>query len=73
MGDLRLLVALNKDGSVYEVKIRQSSGSRLLDEAAIKLVYQAAPYESLPPEISQDIDILEIIRTWQFRGSLTTS
>jgi protein TonB len=72
-GDIRLLVAVNKDGSVYEVKIRQSSGSSQLDEAAIKLVYQAAPYEPLPPEVSQDIDILEIIRTWQFRGSLTTS
>jgi TonB family protein len=73
MGDLRLLVAINKDGSVHEVKIRKSSGSSQLDEAAIKLVYQAAPYEALPPEIAQDIEILEIIRTWQFRGSLTTS
>ncbi|MBI2791486.1 MAG: TonB family protein [Gammaproteobacteria bacterium] len=73
MGDLRLLVAINKDGSVHEVKIRQSSGSSQLDEAAIKLVYEAAPYEALPPEIAQDIEILEIIRTWQFRGSLTTS
>ena len=72
-GDLRLLVALNKDGSIHEVSIRRSSGKTELDEAAIKLVYQAAPFEPLPTEITNDTDILEIIRTWQFRGELSTS
>ncbi|MBS0288813.1 MAG: energy transducer TonB [Proteobacteria bacterium] len=72
-GDLRLLVAINKDGTIHEVKIRRSSGSKMLDQAAIKLVYQAGPFEPLPPEIAQDTEILEIIRTWQFRGKLTTS
>jgi TonB family protein len=72
-GNLRLLVAVNKDGSLYEVSIRQSSGSAVLDEAAIKIVRQSAPFEPLPPEIAKDVDVLEIIRTWQFRGKLYTS
>jgi TonB family protein len=72
-GDLRLLVAVNKDGTLHEVIIRQSSGSPKLDQEAIKLVHQAAPFEPLPPEIAQDVEILEIIRTWQFRGTLSTS
>ncbi len=72
-GDLRLLVALRKDGTIHEVSIRRSSGKAELDEAAIKLVYQAAPFEPLPAEITNDTDILEIIRTWQFRGELSTS
>lgn len=72
-GDLRLLVALKKDGSIHEVSVRSSSGSRLLDQAAIDLVYQAAPFEPLPSEIAIDTEILEIIRTWQFRGELSTS
>ncbi|MBS0287231.1 MAG: energy transducer TonB [Proteobacteria bacterium] len=72
-GDLRLLVALNKDGSIKEVSVRQSSGIAQLDQAAIKLVYQAAPFEPLPEEMTTDTEILEIIRTWQFRGELTTS
>lgn len=72
-GDLRLLVALNKDGSIREVRIRQSSGSPQLDQAARDLVYQAGPFEPLPSEMTRDTDIVEIIRTWQFRGELTTS
>jgi protein TonB len=72
-GDLRMMVALNKDGSIHQVNIRQSSGSEVLDQAAIRLVYAAAPFDPLPAEISQDIEILEIIRTWQFRGQLSTS
>ncbi len=72
-GDLRLLVALNKDGSLREVTVRHSSGSPKLDQAAIDLVYQAAPFEPLPSEITKDTEILEIIRTWQFRGELSTS
>ncbi len=72
-GDLRLLVALNKDGTIHEVSVRSSSGSAQLDQAAIDLVYQAAPFEPLPKEITTDTEILEIIRTWQFRGELVTS
>ena len=68
-GNLRLLVAINKDGSLHHVSLRQSSGYKILDEAAIKTVELAAPFEPLPPEIAKDVEVLEIIRTWQFRGS----
>ena len=71
-GQLRLLVAVNRDGSLRAVNIRQSSGSPMLDKAAIQIVKQAAPFEPLPSDL-QDLDVLEIIRTWQFRGNLTTS
>lgn len=69
-GQLRLLVAINRDGSVREVSLRQSSGSPILDQAAIQIVKLAAPFEPLPDHL-QDLDVLEIIRTWQFRGFLT--
>ncbi|MFO1258282.1 MAG: energy transducer TonB [Gammaproteobacteria bacterium] len=71
-GQLRLLVAINKDGSVREITLRQSSGVVLLDEAAIQIVKMAAPFEPLPDNL-QDLDVLEIIRTWQFRGQLSTA
>ena len=72
-GNLRLMVAINKDGSVNKVTIRQSSGHKILDDAALMIVSKAAPFEPLPNEITQDVDILEIIRTWQFRGNFATS
>lgn len=65
-GELRLLVAIKQDGSLERVELRQSSGHKVLDEAAIRIVQLAAPFEPLPASISKDTDILEIIRTWRF-------
>jgi protein TonB len=73
-GSLRMLVALNTDGSIKKVQIRKSSGIRVLDDAALQIVKLASPFPPLPKEISKDTDILEIIRTWEFtNGKLTAT
>lgn len=77
-GNLRLSVVINPDGSIYEIKVLQSSGQRLLDDAARQIVRLAAPFAVFPPEIRQQADRLQIIRTWNFeitgkRTSITTS
>lgn len=72
-GSLRLMVAVNKDGSLHEIDLRHSSGVEVLDKAAIHIVKQAAPFEPLPDEISKEVDVLEIIRTWQFRGKFSAN
>lgn len=68
-GDLRLLVALRPDGNVAEVRVLQSSGYPVLDDAAIRIVRLSSPFEPFPPELRQRSDLLEIIRTWQFRAN----
>jgi protein TonB len=65
-GSLRLDVALNKDGTINEITLRKSSGEKLLDNAAIKIVELAAPYAPFPKNIENQVDILHILRTWQF-------
>jgi len=65
-GSIRLMVAINADGSVQDIKVLKSSKHKILDDAAIRSVRKAAPFDSFPPEIHKDTDILEIIRTWQF-------
>jgi periplasmic protein TonB len=72
-GDLRLMVALLPNGEVHEVKILKSSGKKLLDEAAIRIVHLGAPYDAFPAEIRQQVDVLEIIRTWRFHKDRLTS
>ena len=72
-GDLRLLVTLRKDGSLKEVLVVQSSGSTVLDDAAIRIVRLAAPYPPFPEEMSRNVDELEIIRTWSFQQRGLTS
>jgi protein TonB len=70
-GKLQLSVAIAKDGSVDSVEVSRSSGNRLLDAAAIRIVKLAAPYAPLPPNIIKDTDILTITRTWSFTSSDT--
>lgn len=68
-GSLRLLVALRPDGVVEEIRILSSSGHAVLDNAAIRIVQLAAPFAPFSEEMKRDVDILEIIRTWQFHNS----
>lgn len=68
-GDLRLLVAVRPDGHVAEIRVLQSSGYPVLDEAAIRIVRLSSPFEPFPPGLRQRSDLLEIIRTWQFRAN----
>jgi len=72
-GVLRLMVALNPDGTVNDIRILRSSGEQVLDEAAIRIVQLAAPFEPFPPAMRANVDVLEIIRTWQFHRGNTFS
>ena len=65
-GSLMLQVAVNQDGTVRNIRLLRSSGYKVLDDAAIRIVQLAAPFAALPPEISKDTDILHITRTWEF-------
>lgn len=65
-GKLRLAVSIASNGYVKEIEILQSSGVRVLDDAAIRIVRLAEPFQGFPPELLKEIDQLEIIRTWQF-------
>ena len=65
-GNLILDVAINADGSVHSIELRRSSGYKLLDDAAIRIVRLAAPFAPLSAEMRKDTDILHITRTWQF-------
>ena len=65
-GSLLLEVALNADGTINEIMIRRSSGEKILDDAAIRIVELAAPYAPFPQNIKQETGVLHIIRTWQF-------
>lgn len=66
-GSLRLMVAILPDGSLKEVELLESSGHPVLDEAAIRIVRLASPFAPFPDELRETTDVLEIIRTWQFR------
>jgi protein TonB len=65
-GSLLLTVSIRSDGSVEAVEINRSSGHRVLDAAAVKIVEMSAPFAAFPPNIKRDTDVLHITRTWMF-------
>ena len=65
-GNLRLTVTIRPDGSVDSVELDRSSGLKVLDAAAFKIVRMASPYAAFPASIRRDTDLLVITRTWFF-------
>ena len=68
-GALILDVALNADGSLNGISLLRTSGERVLDDAAIRIVRLAAPYAPFPKKMREEIDLLHITKTWQFLNS----
>jgi protein TonB len=68
-GSLVLTVAIKKDGELERVELNRSSGHKVLDDAALRIVRLAAPYAVFPEALRRDTDILEITRTWSFTGA----
>ncbi len=65
-GVLRLTVTIRPDGSVESIDLDRSSGLRVLDRAAFRIVQMAAPFATFPVDIRKDTDLLVITRTWFF-------
>ncbi len=65
-GNLVLHVAVRADGGVERIRVLHSSGHKILDDAAVRIVRMSAPFSPFPEEIRKETDILDITRTWQF-------
>ena len=68
-GSLLLNVEINKDGTLGLVEIKRSSGSALLDQAALGILHRAAPFPKFPPELKKTTDILGLSRHLTFATS----
>jgi len=65
-GNLVLTVVVRADGAIEEIRVVKSSGYKLLDDAAVRIVKLAAPFAPFPADIRAEADMLDITRTWQF-------
>ena len=64
-GEVRLMVILNRNGGIRAIRLIDSSGHALLDEAAKTSVRKAAPFGGFDQGM-KDISELRIVRTWRF-------
>ncbi len=68
-GTLVLTVNINADGTVESIQVERSSGSKILDQAAINIVEMAAPFSRFSEAMRNKVDILGITRSWSFTRS----
>jgi protein TonB len=61
-----LEVAINSDGSVAEILVRQSSGDKGLDQAAVRILKLASPFDPFPRELRDRFEILRFAYEWRF-------
>lgn len=64
-GEVRLMVILNASGGIRAIRLIESSGHPVLDEAAKNSVRKGAPFGNFDASM-KDISELRIIRTWRF-------
>jgi len=65
-GNLTLTVTIRPDGTVESIELDRSSGLKVLDAAAFRIVKMATPFAVFPADIRRDTDLLVITRTWFF-------
>jgi periplasmic protein TonB len=68
-GTVMVTVAVRADGTVENIEIDRSSGSRILDVSVEKIVQLAGPFKPFPAELRKDAEVLHITRNWAFTRS----
>lgn len=73
-GTLILDVVVNARGELIKTDLRRSSGHKVLDDAARRIVQLAAPFAPFPAKLKAEADVIHITRSWEFLSTnrLTT-
>ena len=61
-------VTIGSDGRLLQTVIRRSSGHAEIDEAAMRILKLAAPFDPFPGDLSVKHDEIRIAYEWQFLG-----
>ena len=65
-GNPVLEVAIGADGGLEQVLVRRTSGHRELDNAALRIVRLASPFDPFPPAMRARYPVLRFAYEWQF-------
>lgn len=67
VGSPTLEVIIDASGDLHEVVVRRSSGSPVIDQAALNILRRSAPFDPFPEAIRLDYDQLRFAYKWEFR------
>jgi len=65
-GSPTLEVSIYASGELAEVIIRRSSGSAVLDQAALDILRRASPFDPFPNDVREEYDSLRFAYKWLF-------
>lgn len=66
-GSVVIFVELRaEDGSLYSAEISRSSGHKILDQAALRILRMSAPFGAIPQHALGGATVLSFARTWYF-------
>jgi protein TonB len=68
-----LMVSIGASGDLGEAVIRKTSGSTLLDLAALDILQRASPFNPFPPEIAAEYDTVRFEYKWLFAEQLVST
>jgi protein TonB len=72
-GSPTLEVSIDSSGQLAEVIIVRSSGSRVLDQAAINILRRASPFDPFPAIVRDEYDSMRFAYKWLFSEHLTST
>jgi protein TonB len=65
-GSPTLEVTIDASGQLADVVIVRTSGSKLIDQAALSILRRAAPFDPFPEAVRLDYPQLNFLYKWQF-------
>ena len=65
-GKVQIMAIIDMNGNLLNSKILISSGNKLIDEMAIHILEQSAPFAPFNTDMSNQYSVLEIVRDWNF-------
>lgn len=68
--NVQINMVVRSDGSIEDVTIMRSSGSRAIDEKARNIIMANSPYSAFPPALALKYDVIEVQRVWSFGDKL---
>ncbi len=72
-GSPTLMVSIGASGDLGEAIIRKTSGSTILDLAALDILQRASPFNPFPPEIAAEYDTVRFEYKWLFAEQLVST
>ena len=68
-GRVQIMASIDMNGNLINSKILISSGNRLIDDMAINILEESAPFAPFNNDMSNQYSVLEIVRDWNFSSN----